>query len=255
MSKQNLELTVSGQFQASAAEIDTIFESYRTLHSIYTYSFSNLEKELDPLPATYKQKIANAKKVFRNAKGTVDGKQAEISEQLYAQGLVLIVGAAESITKEMFHDLLVHNIRKVTLKDKFSLPVNEVLKATSDEELAELVFELLAGEGNPAEKLNFQNMQQLKGIMKGYIGIKLDDNLMTELHEYWQIRHLVIHSASVIDQQFLDNLTKAKIPTEKYTVGKKVSVTKEYYDKCSSLLILLFEAFDAEIERLGLQYG
>lgn len=254
MSKQDMQLTVSGQFQASAAEIDTIFESYRTLHIIYASSFSSLEKELDTLPTTYKQKIANAKKAFGNAKGTVDDKQVEISEQLYAQGLVLLVGAAESITKEMFHDLLVHNIRKVTLKDKLSLPVNEVLKATSDEDLAELVFGLLAGDGNPAEKLNFQNMQQLKGIMKGYLGIDLDDNLMTELHEYWQIRHLVIHNASIIDQQFLDNLTKAKIPTKRYVVGKKISVTKEYYDKCSSLLILLFEAFDAEIERLSLQY-
>ncbi len=255
MSQQDLEITTSGQFQASAAEIDTIFESYRTLHTIYASSFSSLEKELDSLPVTYKQKVANAKKAFGNAKGTVGDKQVEISEQLYAQGLVLLVGAAESITKEMFHELLVRNTRKVTLKDKLSLPVNDVLKAKSDEELAELVFGLLAGEGNLAEKLNFQNMQQLKGIMKSYLKIELDDNLMAELHEYWQVRHLVIHNASVIDQQFIDNLTKAKIPIEKYTIDEKVKVTKEEYDKCSTLLILLFDMFDAEIERLGLQYG
>ncbi len=253
--KINKAETVSGQFQASAAEIDTIFDSYRELHNIYATSFGRLEVELDGLPAPYKKKVENAKKVFKNVKSTVDGRQIEISDQLYAQGLVLLVGAAESITKEMFHNLLVRNIRKITLKDKLSLPVNEVLKAKTDEELAELVFGVLASEGNPTEKLNFQNMQQLQGIMKGYLKINLEHALMAELHEYWQVRHIVIHNASIIDQQFLDNLTKAKLSTERYVVGEKVKVTKEDYDKCSSLLILLFESFDAEIERLKLNYA
>ncbi len=246
--------TVSGQFQASAAEIDTIFDSYRELHTIYAASFGQLEIGLNDLPVMYKKKVENAKKVFENVKSTVDGKQIEISDQLYAQGLVLLVGAAESITKEMFHNLLVCNIRKITLKDKLNLPVNDVLKAKTDKELAELVFGALANESNPAEKLNFQNMQQLKGIMSGYLKINLEDSLMVELHEYWQIRHIIIHNASIIDQQFLDNLTKAKIPIKKYVIGEKIKVMKEDYDKCSSLLILLFDAFDSEIDRLKLDY-
>lgn len=246
--------TISSQFQASAAEIDTIFESYRELHNIYAASFAGLEKELGGLPAQYKQKVSNAKQAFTNVKETVSGRQLKISDHLYAQGLVLLVGAAEAITKEMFHNLLVFNIRRATLKDNISLPVNLVLKAKTDKELAELIFDILAEEGNPTEKLNFQNMKQLQGIMKSYLKMNLPDVLMVELHKYWQIRHTIIHNASVVDQRFIDNLKKAKIPDTKYKVGEKITVTKGDYDKCSALLILLFEIFDQEIERLELNY-
>ena len=254
MSKVEAAETVSGQFQASAAEVEAIFDSYRELHNIYANSFKTLESELEGLPAQYKQKVGNTKKVFENVRGTVDGRQLEISSQLYAQGLVLLVGIAEAITKEMFRNLLVRNIRKVTVKRNINLPIDKVLKAKTDEQLAELILEVLEGEGNPAEKLNFQNMKQLQGIMKGYLSINLGDELMTELHEYWQVRHVIIHNASIADQQFVDNLKKAEIPTEKYTVGEKTEVTKADYDKCFALLALLFEAFDSEIDRLKLNY-
>lgn len=255
MSEVDTTETVSGQFQASAAEIEAIFESYRELHDIYASSFKTLESELEGLPAQYKQKVGNAKKVFENVRGTVGGRQLEISSQLYAQGLVLLVGAAEAITKEIFRNLLVHNIRKVSIKRSIDLPISKVLKARTDEQLAELVLEVLESEGNPTEKLNFQNMKQLQGVMKGYLNIDLSDELMAELHEYWQIRHIIIHNTSIIDQQFIDNLKKAKIPVEKYAVGEKVEVAKIDYDKCFALLALLFETFDTEIERLKLSYN
>lgn len=213
-----------------------------------------MERELDELPAQYSNKVTNAKKVFENVKGTVDESQLEISNQLYVQGLVLLVGAAESITKEMFRALLMKNIRKISIKRNIMLPIDKVLKADTDEQLAELILGVLEGEGNPAEKLNFQNMKQLQGIMKSYLDIELSDDLMIELHEYWQIRHVVIHNASIIDQQFVDNLKKAKIPAEKYVVSEKIEVTKTDYDKCFALLMLLFESFDSEIDKLGLVY-
>ena len=255
MSKVEATETVSGQFQASAAEVEAIFDSYRELHSIYANSFKKLESELGGLPAQYKQKVGNTKKVFENVRGTVDGRQLEISSQLYGQGLVLLVGIAEAITKEMFRNLLVRNIRKVTIKRNINLPIDKVLKAITDEQLAGLVLEVLESEGNPAEKLNFQNMKQLQGVMKGYLDVNLGDELMSELHEYWQVRHVIIHNASIVDQQLIDNLKKARISTEKYVVGEKVEVVKADYDKCFALLALLFEAFDAEIERLKLSYN
>ena len=246
--------TTSGQFQGSAAEVESIIENYSQLHSIYVGSFERLAKELDGLPAQYNNKVANAKKIFENVRGSVDEKQLEISNQLYSQGLVLLVGAAESITKEAFRTLLIRNIRKVSIKRNVALPANKVLKAETNEQLAKLILEVLEGEGNPAEKLNFQNMKQLQGIMKGYLSIELGDELMAELHEYWQIRHIVIHNASIIDQQFIDNLNKAKIPTERYIIGSKITVAKADYDKCFALLVLLFETLDSEIDKLKLTY-
>lgn len=168
---------------------------------------------------------------------------------------MLLVGAAESITKEMFRNLLVCNIRKVNLKENINLPAKLVLSAHTDTELAELIFNIIADEGNPAEKLNFQNMRQLQAVMKSYLRIDVPDELISALHKYWQIRHIIIHNSAIIEQRFLDNLKKAGISVDEYILAQKVKVTKEDYDKCSGLLMLLFETFDDEIERLKLDYA
>lgn len=247
--------TVSALFQESANDIDTIFTSFRELHTIYSSSFTNIEKNLDGLPDVYRKQIDNVHKAFKNTSGTVEKRQLKISNQLYTQALVLLVGNAESLTKEMFRTLLRSNVRKVTIKKKIDIPLSDVLKADTDEKLANLVLSILELDGNPAEKLNFQNMQQLQGIMNGYLGINIDDELIKSLHEYWQIRHIVIHNASIIDQKFIDNLKKANIPISRYPLGKNVIVTKKDYDNCFGLLVLLFEVFDNEIDRLKLAYN
>lgn len=254
MSQTEKEM-VASLFLASAAEVDSIFESFRELHSIYSSSYTSLEQSLEKLPLQYENQVKNAHKAFDNTLTTVKSRQKRISNQLYAQGLTLLVGNAESLTKEIFQTLLKLNIRKVNIKKNIELPLSDVLKAKTDEQLASLVLQVLVSEGNPAEKLNFQNMQQLQGIMKSYLGFNIDDEIVIELHKFWQIRHVVIHNASIIDQKFIDNLSKARIPTTKYTIGAKVKVTKKDYDSCFSLLVLLFELFDAEIERLELKYN
>lgn len=246
---------VSAIFQASASEIDTIFESYRQLHEIYSTSFANLEKALDELPNQYKGKVANAKKAFNNTLSTVEQRQIQISDQLYSQGLILLVGNAESLTREMFHALLRLNIRKLNLKKDISLPLSDVLRAETDDELGELVISILEADGNPTEKLNFQNMKQLQGIMSGYLGLNIDNELVKNLHEYWQIRHIVIHNGAIVDQKFIDNLVKAGVSTEKYQLGQIAKVTKKDYDTCFALLVLLFGNFDDEISRLNLKYN
>lgn len=247
--------TVSSQFQASAAEVETIFESYRELHEIYSAAFGNLESKLSKLPAQYKSEISKAKKLFSSIKGTVGGKQVDISDKLYAQGLVLLVGNAEALTREMFKSLLVQNIRSLKFQKDIQIPLSRLLEANSDTSLGELVFSVLEDDKNPAEKLNFQNMKQLQGVVKNYLGMEVPDDYIKDLHEFWQIRHIVIHNSGIIDQRFLGNLKAAGIPTKKYKLGMKIEIKKSDYDKCFGLLILLFEAFDKEIERLKLEYN
>jgi hypothetical protein len=255
MSKVTTGESVSAQFQASADEINTIFSSFRSLYDIYSASFNILSNSLEGLPVPFKEKVNNSAEAFKNASATVDSEQKEISNKLYAQGLVLLVGNAESLTREMFKTLLRKNIRKLQISRKIQLPLDDVLSADSDEKLGSLVIGILEGDKNPAEKLNFQNMRQLQGIMSNYLGIQVEEGIVQGLHLFWQIRHLVIHNASVISQQFLNNLKAAKISIDSYKLGELIIFTKQQYDECFGLLVLLFENLDNQIIDLDLKYS
>lgn len=246
---------ISTEFQALAEDIDAIFETYTTLHELYSGSYSSLEKSLQSLPHTFKKQIENAHKAFEKTSDTVKNKQAEIGNRLYSQGLVLLVGNAEALTREMFHTLFKLNIRRVKISKKINIPLADVLIAgANDELLAELVLDALSAEGNPEEKLNFQNMLQLQGIMRKYFDIQITNDLIKNLNEFWQVRHIIVHNSSFIDRKFINNLKKAGLPTDKYVFNTVVQVSNEDYKNCFGLLSMLFEQFDSEITRLNLKY-
>ena len=182
-------ISVDSIFQETAEEIDSIFSSFRDLHKIYKTSFDNLEKSLDELPQVYRTKVNNAKKSFSNMAGTVENKQNNISNKLYAQALVILMGNAESITKELFRNLLRQNVRSVNFKENIQISLKSVLAVANDADLANVVLQKLESESNPADKLNFQNILQMKGIFKGYLNIELDNDVANSLNKYWQIRH------------------------------------------------------------------
>ncbi len=246
--------SVSTQFQAASVEINTIFQSFRLLYDIYSASFNNILGSLNRLPNEYEKQVKNAKIAFENASETVNSRQKDISNQLYAQGLVLMVGNAESLTREMFKVLLRNNVRKRQSGRKIELTLDQVLAADTDQKLGDLVLELLEVEKNPLEKLNFQNMKQLQGIMNGYFGIRIQDETIKDLHEFWQIRHAIIHNASFVDQRFIDNLNAADLPSRAYSVGQKILVKKQDYDRCFERFVALFDSIDGEIKRLNLAY-
>lgn len=248
-------ISVDSIFQEAAEEIDSIFSSFRDLHTHYQNSFTSLEKSLDGLPLQYKSRVDNAQKSFENMAKTVEAKQDDISEKLHAQALVILMGNAESITKELFRDLLRQNIRSVNFKDNVQVSLKSVLKANNDSDLADIVLQKLESENNPTEKLNFQNMQQVKGIFKSYLNISVDEAVTKNLHKYWQIRHTIIHNGSIVDQKFLDNVGKTDPEfAKRHTVGERVTVNKAMYDECFAKLTFMFQGLDDEIERLKLKY-
>lgn len=252
MTNKDTNESVAAQFRASAAEIDAIFESFRDLYKIYIGYFKSIQNEANQLPRQFQSQIKNAKLAFESASKTVDAKQNEISNQLHAQGLVLLVGNAESLTREMFRTLFRNNVEKVKIKRRVELQLDQLFSATNDGKLGDFILEKLEEDKNPVEKLNFQNMQSLKTIMKSYFDMNIRDDLITELHKFWQIRHIVIHNSSLVDQHFLDNLKTVNIPTTKYNLNSHVLVTKADYDRCFELLVSLFENFDDEARRLHL---
>lgn len=248
-SESNTNETVASLFIESANEVDAIFTSFRTLHEIYSASFKNIQQPLAGLPNDYRKRVENAQKAFINATKTVESKQSDISNQLYSQGLVLLMGNAESIIREMFRTLLKLNIRKVNIKRTINLPLDKVLRAATDTELAELILEILESDSNPAEKLNFQNMNQLKSIMQSYLSFELDGTIVSDLHKYWQIRHIIIHNNGTIDKQYARNLKAVGVIIDSEQIGTKICVSKKEYDDCFAKLALLFQSFDECIEK------
>lgn len=248
-------ISVDSIFQEAAGEIDSIFSSFRDLHEIYKTSFDTLEKSLDELPQVYRTKVNNAKKSFSNMAGTVENKQNNISNKLYAQALVILMGNAESITKELFRNLLRQNVRSVNFKENIQISLKSVLTVANDADLANVVLQKLESESNPADKLNFQNILQMKGIFKGYLNIELDNDVANSLNKYWQIRHSIIHNGSVFDQRCIDNINKTDPGfVKRHVVGEKVTVDKAMYDECFAKLTFMFQGLDDEIERLNLRY-
>jgi len=248
-------ISVDSIFQEAAGEIDSIFSSFRDLHEIYKTSFDTLEKSLDELPQVYRAKVNNAKESFSNMAETVENKQNNISNKLYAQALVILMGNAESITKELFRNLLRQNVRSVNFKENIQISLKSVLVAANDADLANVVLQKLESESNPADKLNFQNILQMKGIFKGYLNIEVDNDVANSLNKYWQIRHLIIHNGSIFDQRCIDNINKTDPEfAKRHTVGEKVTVSKAMYDECFAKLTFMFQGLDNEIERLSLRY-
>lgn len=251
------ELTLKAEFEASAEDVDSIFVSFRSLHEAYSQSFTALREQLNELPAAYANRIKNAERVFVNMTKTVSHKQDSISSQLYSQAIVLLMGNAEAILETAFKTLVVTNFRKIKTEDSkltnFSL--QEVLNNKSDSALGLLLYKKLESNKNPSEKLSFQNMQQLEKIFRSNLGIEIDQNIIVQLHEFWQIRHIVIHKQGYIDQQFIDNLQAAGINTAKYELNKQINPSRSDYKNCFGLLVLMFDEIDREINRLELDYS
>ncbi len=256
MTKKSIAVTVKSEFEASTADIDAIFTSFRNLHSIYTDSFRRLRDGLTDLPIGYKKQVKNANTVFDNMARSVEEKQKEISSLLYSQATVLLVGNAESVMRSMFDTLVIKNFRKLKVKkgSSISFSLDEILIASSDSELGELLIEKLEGDKNPRERLNFQNMKQVQGILKGYFDIKIEDEYVSGIHEYWQLRHIIVHNQSFPDSNFFSNLKAAGIDDSKYDQDDYVKLSKSDYEKCFEMLLLFFDNIDNEILRNKLVY-
>lgn len=243
-------LSLKSEFGASADEVDAIFTSFRSLHSIYRDSISNLKQQLGYLPESYLSKVRNANTSFENMSRTVSNAQNEISSKLHSQGIVLLMGNAESILESAFSQLVIYNFRKIKIENNKSInfTLQEIVSSPKDIELGLLLIKKL-------EKISFQNVLQLEKVLRDYFDIRVGKDHITRLHEYWQIRHIIVHKQGNIDQQFLKNLNNLGIDTKKYKLHRKIVLNRQDYDDCSNLLSHLFEHLDNEMARLELDYS
>lgn len=95
-------------------------------------------------------------------------KQREIADRLYSQGIVLLVGLAESFMYELFDSLIRQNIRNdnLTFGKNTVLPADLVVKTKNDFELAELILEQINNRKNPAQKNELSKCQTNAGYIQ-----------------------------------------------------------------------------------------
>ena len=247
------------QFEAVSSDVDDLFSSFETLQEVFKSGINNIEKSASSLPYTVNSSVDNFMQVLNGTDKSVALEQKKISAKLYNQGLVLLYGSSESLLREMFRSLVRNNLDKVKIKDNVVFTFTEIEQTLGNEaevKFEDLVLGKLEDEKSPAEKLNFQNMQQMAGILKGYFNLLVEDKgLIKKLHLYWQNRHLIIHNSGVIDKKFIDNLKVAGISTKNYNIGERIKIDKDTYEDCKNALFKLFDTMDAQIKNNNLKLG
>lgn len=251
-------MNLNDKYVDVTSKIDKIFESYITLHEIFSSTFQSLKSELTDATPYHEGQIERRIEIFETTSKGVAKEQQKISSQLYSQGLILLTGSAESLIREFFKNLVVLNPNCITESraKEIKLSYEQIrssVKVSDKYWLGKLLYsELLAGK-NPESKLNFQNVQQMQNIFKEYLGIEIQNsNLTINLHRYWMIRHILIHNSGVIDERFINNLEKAGIDVSSYKLGDEVTVTKDDYEECKNLYSELFKMLSFKIEESDL---
>jgi hypothetical protein len=115
------------------------------------------------------------------------------------------------------------------------------------EDWAELILAKIYDSKNPEEKINFQNIKSIEGIFKGYFSITIDIQRIFEqkIHLYHQIRHVILHNNSKIDERFISNVNKAGINITPNSLGNRVVMTSSEFNDCKEV----FKQFFIDLEQ------
>ncbi len=231
--------TIEDFFVDRIKEVDSIFDSYSTLYKIY----GGLLKQ-----------GTNADAAYRSMKNSADTKEKEISNMLYKQGFVIMVGAAESLLKDIFKSLLIEDFAKIIKSSNISFSAEEVQEILVESEESGLdspkhiaaqfgrhMYSKLQSTKDPERKINFQNVKQMEGVFDAYFGININnDELLSRVHRHWQVRHIIAHNDSVIDDNFVNNVKRVHLLVSGEKAGLRIHVVKEDYIQARNDFIDLF---------------
>lgn len=240
-------------FDERIENIDSIFSSYRELHSMYAQIL------------TTAQVNGNALTAFERSKDSAAKKQRQISSRLYAQGFILLAGTAEALLKDVFEDLLVKNFATITGAGGLSFTTKElqetIVTSIDSKEpiesistaLGRLTIAKIFKSKNPAEKINFQNTMTMRAVFQQYFSINLPEgDGLNSIHRYWQIRHCLIHNDGQVDARFVHNVKLVGLLKQTDIEGSKITVRKSDFDQATADFHALFRDLDALIAQQGL---
>jgi hypothetical protein len=247
-------MDLNENFREFANNTDAIFHSYPILTGVYTQAIRVLER-IEGMPPAVTHKLDNHIQILQQTQSTVQAEQDRISNLLYSQGLLLLIGSSESLIKEAFKTLIIKNVSKVNATNvNFNFQELKLYLSSEDNGwLGDLLVQKLEEEKNPTEKLNFQNVQQVKGLFGSYFGVEInDDETLSRMHYYWQVRHILMHNKGRVDDRFLKNLSRAGINIERFSLQTVISIAESDYNDCKLVLKTFFEKLSAGIKSAGL---
>jgi hypothetical protein len=237
--------TLDAIFARRTEGISSIFSSYKTLYGIYVGGLKSLKANQNTITA------------IENAKSSVEAQQEKISNQLHAQGFILLTGAAEVLLKDTFICLLQENFTKFTAPSSMNFAAKEIqqiINSTSDvddvlesisAEFGSLAVKKLYSAKNPIEKINFQNVEATKQLLETYFGLKLiDSDYLKNIHRHWQARHVLVHNNSIVDERFVHNVKAVDLLQRGEEIGESLKITKKIYDDVNEDFLKLFNELD-----------
>lgn len=229
--------------------VDAIFESYRTLYEIYGSLLNSNGR-------------TNAGDAYKSMKKSADAKAEEVSSMLYKQGYVIMVGAAESLLKDVFRSLLIEDFSRLIKGSKVNFSAKEIqetLIAAEESTLdsskhisarfGRLMYEKLQSTKDPENKINFQNVKQMEGMLRSYFGLEIDnEELLNRIHRHWQVRHIIAHNDSVVDASFVTNVNQVGLLRPGEERDKKIVVAKQDYNDARDDFLNLFTILTSAIQ-------
>lgn len=189
-------------FDMRINDLDKLIETPSIIKQQALATLYKLSKSSN-LYATDKKTIENGIQGLNNIQ---EGSVRNNYRIIYAQLCVLATSVLEALLKEYFINAIgnISNLNPTNDRlDKIRITaadlVNHKLKYTL--EFPKLILE--------REKNEFQNLKKLKDLFKDYLDkkITLSDEDEKKIIFYLECRHVIVHKGSVVDRDFIRNVT------------------------------------------------
>lgn len=248
--KNNTEYRLNKVFSNRIKDIEVIFDSYRLLYDVYIGVMETSGVNGANLAA------------FARCKPSVDKLQRSISTKLHTQAFILLSGSFEAFLNDIFENLIQENFLAIRKASGINYSVSDLQKILEQNEdrdfvslgLANITIKQIQGVKNKNEKINFQNTKRMSEVFSEYFGIEIDlsAEYIKRIHKYWQMRHAIVHTNSVVDERYVNNVKKGGLESE--ALGSVISITKNDYRKVKDDISSLLSHIEDELVRLKLSF-
>jgi len=208
------------------SHIDTVKSLMSFDKIVLDFCISHIEQLNDRIKNNPEIKITNVyflpENTLRQLKQIKQNDSLKIQyESIYNQCLVLIVSYFTSTVKELFRDSLQYFSEK---KKDCLKSINAELKFTFEEletynfNLSQSVGEIIIKKRN----LTFQDMQSICREFQTYFNIKIEKNgIVDNIILAQAARHAIVHSLSIADDKFVNQISQTNSRTLKRTLKIK----------------------------------
>lgn len=140
-------------------------------------------------------------------------------EYLYSNLIVSISSSYDHFLSSLLKMIIIDK-KMVGLVDK-NISLKEALKYENKEELFSFCVE-----EKISELMRKSHREQIKWVEQKYnIDIVNSFSEWKTIFEFFQIRNIIVHNDGIVNKIFIEELSENGISSEKYTIGKKLSIS------------------------------